>query len=57
MGIPPNPNQRRLAVLLVQIIWSTIGSYYGSRRFDHAVIKRLLAVVLLVAGLKLVLTS
>lgn len=31
-----------------------IGSYFGSRRFDPVVIKRFLAVVLLVAGAKLV---
>lgn len=29
------------------------GSYSGSRRFDHQIIKRMLAVVLLIAGLKL----
>ena len=30
------------------------GSYFGSWRFDHIVIKRLLAVVLAIAGLKLI---
>jgi uncharacterized membrane protein YfcA len=30
------------------------GSYFGSWRFNHVVIKRLLAVVLLIAGLKLI---
>lgn len=34
----------------------SIGSYFGSRRFDPAVIKTLLAVVLLIAGTKLILT-
>ncbi|HEX2879890.1 MAG TPA: sulfite exporter TauE/SafE family protein [Polyangiaceae bacterium] len=33
-----------------------LGSYLGSRRFDHTVIKRMLAVVLIIAGGKLVLT-
>lgn len=32
------------------------GSYFGSRRFDSAVIKRFLAVVLLIAGAKLIFT-
>ncbi|HVF72433.1 MAG TPA: sulfite exporter TauE/SafE family protein [Chthoniobacterales bacterium] len=31
------------------------GSYFGSQRFNHIVIKRLLAVVLTIAGLKLIL--
>jgi hypothetical protein len=35
----------------------TVGSYLGSRRLPHTVIKRLLAVVLIIAGLKLILTS
>lgn len=33
-----------------------IGSHFGSRRFEPTVIKRLLAVVLVIAGLKLILT-
>ena len=33
------------------------GSYFGSRRFDHIAIKRLLAVVLLIAGTKLIFTN
>ena len=33
-----------------------VGSYLGSRRFDPAVIKKLLAVVLVIAGTKLILT-
>jgi uncharacterized membrane protein YfcA len=32
------------------------GSYLGSQRFEHTTIKRLLAVVLLIAGAKLILT-
>ncbi|MES2467830.1 MAG: sulfite exporter TauE/SafE family protein [Verrucomicrobiota bacterium] len=35
----------------------TAGSWLGSRRFEPAVIKRLLALVLLIAGLKLILTA
>ncbi|MFM9952878.1 MAG: sulfite exporter TauE/SafE family protein, partial [Opitutaceae bacterium] len=38
------------------VVGGTAGSYFGSRRFDHALIKRLLAVVLLIAGAKLILT-
>ncbi len=41
---------------LTVIIGGTAGSYFGSRRFQHTVIKRLLAVVLLIAGAKLVFT-
>ena len=32
------------------------GSYFGARRFDHTLIKRLLAVVLIIAGAKLIFT-
>lgn len=46
-----------IALAVAAILGGTAGSYYGSRRFDHTLIKRLLAVVLLVAGLKLVMTS
>jgi uncharacterized membrane protein YfcA len=35
-------------------VGGSLGSYFGSRRFDPAVIKRLLAVVLLIAGTKLI---
>jgi len=33
-----------------------LGSFLGARRFDHVIIKRLLAVVLVIAGVKLVFT-
>ena len=36
------------------VIGGTAGSYFGSWRFNHIVIKRLLAVVLLIAGLNLI---
>ena len=36
------------------IIGGAIGSYYGSRKFSPLVIKRILAVVLLIAGVKLI---
>ena len=36
------------------ILGGTLGSYFGSRRFDPVAVKRLLAVVLIIAGLKLV---
>jgi hypothetical protein len=45
------------AVLLVAAaIGGTIGSHFGSRRFPSTTIKRLLAIVLVIAGMKLVLT-
>lgn len=34
-----------------------LGSYYGSRRFNHTTVKRMLAIVLLIAGAKLILTE
>jgi uncharacterized membrane protein YfcA len=39
------------------IVGGAIGSYAGSRRLDHTMIKRLLAIVLLIAGLKFLLTK
>jgi uncharacterized membrane protein YfcA len=36
------------------VIGGAAGSYFGSSRFNHVVIKRLLAVVLLIAGAKLI---
>ena len=41
---------------LSAVMGGSLGSYYGSRRFDPVVIKRMLAVVLLIAGAKLILT-
>ena len=38
------------------VIGGIAGSYFGSRRFSHTIIKRLLAVVLLIAGAKLIFT-
>lgn len=38
------------------VFGGALGSYCGSRRFDHQLIKRLLALVLLIAGTKLILT-
>ncbi len=37
---------------IAAIIGGSLGSYYGSRRFDHTLIKRILAVVLIIAGSK-----
>ena len=45
-----------LPLALTAAFGGTIGSHLGSRRFDPIVVKRLLAAVLLVAGLKLVFT-
>lgn len=44
------------ALVIAAVIGGTIGSYYGSRRLPHMAIKRLLAIVLTIAGFKLILT-
>lgn len=36
------------------VIGGAVGSYYGSRRFSTTVVKRMLAVVLTIAGIKLI---
>jgi uncharacterized membrane protein YfcA len=46
-----------LALALAAVVGGAAGSYLGSRRFDHGTIKRLLAIVLLIAGLKLIFTQ
>jgi uncharacterized membrane protein YfcA len=43
-------------MLAAVVMGSTAGSYFGSRRFPHTVIKRLLAVVFIIAGAKLIFT-
>lgn len=43
-------------LFLAAAVGGIIGSYLGSRHFESAVIKRFLAVVLFIAGMKLVLT-
>lgn len=45
-----------VSLLVAAAIGGLIGSYLGSRRFDPTVIKKLLAVVLVIAGTKLILT-
>ena len=45
-----------LVLVAAAAIGGSIGSYFGSRRFDPAVIKRLLAIVLIIAGSKLIFT-
>lgn len=52
-NIPP------IAILLivVVIVGGTLGSYFGSKKFPSTTIKRLLAAVLLIAGIKLLLTA
>ncbi|MEN9579952.1 MAG: hypothetical protein RJA70_2961 [Pseudomonadota bacterium] len=45
-----------LVLVVAAGIGGTLGSYFGSRRFDPVVIKRFLAVVLLIAGTKLIFT-
>jgi uncharacterized protein len=43
-------------IAVAAVIGGTAGSYLGSKHFDHTTIKRLLAVVLLIAGGKLIFT-
>jgi uncharacterized membrane protein YfcA len=45
-----------LVLVAAAAVGGTVGSYLGSQRFDPLLIKRLLAVVLVIAGAKLVLT-
>lgn len=45
-----------IPLLLAAALGGSIGSYIGSRRIQSAAIKKLLALVLLIAGLKLILT-
>ena len=45
-----------LVLVAAAAVGGSVGSYLGSRRFDPVVIKRLLAVVLVIAGSKLILT-
>ncbi len=44
------------ALVPAVVIGGTIGSWFGSRRFPQTTIKRLLAIVLTIAGFKLILT-
>ena len=44
-------------LLAAVALGGSLGSYFGSRRIQSTLIKRLLGIVLLIAGLKLVLTS
>jgi uncharacterized protein len=46
-----------IALALAAVAGGATGSYLGSRRFDHTVIKRVLAIVLLIASMKLILTQ
>jgi uncharacterized protein len=43
-----------LPFLLAALAGGVIGSYFGSKKLSHTVIKRLLALVLMIAGIKLV---
>lgn len=45
-----------LPLLIAVALGGSLGSYYGSRRVQSLAIKRLLGVVLLIAGLKLIFT-
>lgn len=45
-----------IPLLIAAALGGTLGSYIGSRRIQPDVIKKLLALVLLIAGLKLILT-
>lgn len=44
-------------LLFAAVVGGTTGAYFGSRRFAPSIIKRLLATVLVIAGLKLVFTA
>lgn len=57
-NIASTKNLPSFAFILVgaALVGGATGSYFGSWRFNHLVIKRLLAVVLTIAGLKLILT-
>jgi uncharacterized membrane protein YfcA len=46
-----------LPLAFAAMIGGSVGSWYGSRRFPPAMIKRLLATVLVIAGLKLIFTA
>jgi len=46
-----------IVLAVAAVAGGTAGSWLGSRRFEPALIKRLLALVLLIAGLKLILTA
>ncbi len=43
-------------LLIAALIGGSLGSYFGSQMLSHGVIQRLLAVVLIIAGFKLMLT-
>jgi len=45
-----------IVLMVAALIGGSIGSYFGSQRLPHATIKRLLAIVLCIAGFKLILT-
>lgn len=44
------------ALVLAAVVGGSIGSYFGSQRLPHMAIKRLLAIVLTIAGFKLIFT-
>jgi uncharacterized membrane protein YfcA len=43
-----------LPLTLCAVVGGSVGAHFGSRRFSPLIIKRLLGVVLIVAGLKLI---
>jgi uncharacterized membrane protein YfcA len=43
-----------IVLVIAALIGGSIGSYFGSQRFSPVIIKRLLAAVLIIAGLKLI---
>ena len=45
-----------IPLAVAALLGGAAGAYLGARRFDHTVIKRLLAVVLAIAGVKLIFT-
>jgi len=45
-----------LVLIFAALLGGSVGSYFGSHRLPHTAIKRLLAIVLCIAGFKLILT-
>ncbi len=46
-----------IPLAIVAVCAGSTGSYFGSHRFPHTTIKRMLAIVLLIAGTKLLMTA
>ena len=49
-----DPSINELEMVVAAMLGGTVGSYLGSRQFSPSLIKKLLAVVLTIAGVKLI---